>query len=148
MDYHKAMAQYPKWRCPFCNLKAGEIIQTYKHFYVIPTRAPYCEDHLLIVPQKHICLLKDMKSEQHIELYQIVDEWAAKLHKQYADVDLLLKDGLVGGHSWKSQNHLHFHLIPDYELWWQNKSEDIKREFLEEDKYQKIVKRIQSQYIK
>ncbi|NOZ44310.1 MAG: HIT domain-containing protein [bacterium] len=116
MNYQEAIQLHPKKWCPFCHIKKDEIIKEYSRFFVIPSRAPYCEDHLLIIPKEHDILLHEMPHERHIQMYKIVDERTEKLHRYHKDVTLMLRDGKVGGTTGKSQNHIHFHLIPDYDI--------------------------------
>ncbi len=146
MNYRSYMESHPDWWCPFCHLNKTEIIKEYQHFVVIPTRAPYCEDHLLIIPKEHDILLHDMPLPRHQEMYHIVDDRAEKLHHYHEDVILLLRDGKVWWHTGKSQNHIHFHLLPDYDFWWESDSGSIDRKFFDEDEYMGLVDKIKNKY--
>jgi diadenosine tetraphosphate (Ap4A) HIT family hydrolase len=84
-----------------------------EHMYVIPARAPYVQDHLLIIPKRHVVLLQDMNHPETQSLHKMVDVRTKKLHRKHPDVNLLLRDGPENGKLDKSVNHLHFHLIPD-----------------------------------
>ena len=84
-----------------------------ERMFIIPARAPYVEDHLLIIPKRHVTLLNELTHPELQDLHSLVDIWTTKLHANHEAVNLLLRDGLAGGISQKSVNHLHFHLIPD-----------------------------------
>jgi hypothetical protein len=36
-----------------------------------------------------------MTPDERLEMYELVEKWALKLHKNHKDVNLLLRDGLV-----------------------------------------------------
>ena len=65
------------------------------YMYIIPARAPYVEDHLLIIPRRHVTLLQELTHEELQSLHALIDKWATKLHTKHKDVNLLLRDGLV-----------------------------------------------------
>lgn len=103
--------------CPFCHEKPENMLQKGKYFFVVPARAPYVKDHLLIIPKRHVNMLTTLTHAELLEMHKFVDIRAKKLHKKHKGVNLLLRDGLtkdkiIG----KSVNHLHFHLLPDVEI--------------------------------
>jgi diadenosine tetraphosphate (Ap4A) HIT family hydrolase len=116
-----------------------------EHMYVIPARAPYVQDHLLIIPKRHVILLQEMNHLETQSLHKMIDIRTKKLHKKHKDVNLLLRDGLAGRRSSKSINHLHFHLIPDCSItskkWWAD------RIFLDEKNYIQVTTAIKKKYI-
>jgi diadenosine tetraphosphate (Ap4A) HIT family hydrolase len=61
---------------------------------VVPARAPYCKDHILIVPKRHVCLLKALTHEEIIQMFQLVEKRDKKLRKYHKNISLLLRDGL------------------------------------------------------
>jgi diadenosine tetraphosphate (Ap4A) HIT family hydrolase len=63
-----------------------------EHLFVIPARAPYVQDHLLIIPKRHVVLLRDMTHTELQSLHELVDFWTAKLHVRHETVNLLLRD--------------------------------------------------------
>lgn len=99
--------------CPFCQEKHPHMIHENEHMFIIPARAPYVADHLLIVPKRHVILLQELNHQELISLHELVDIRTNKLHTKHEAVNLLLRDGLADKKSQKSINHLHFHLIPD-----------------------------------
>jgi len=147
MNYYKAIHMHPDGRCPFCHLKKEEIIKEYSHFVVIATRAPYCEDHILIIPKEHDVLLHEMPHPWHIQMFEILDEWNEKFHRFYNDTTFLLRDGKVNGTTWKSQNHLHFHLIPNYDIADAEKLWSSDRKFFNDKEYLELTKRMKEKFL-
>jgi diadenosine tetraphosphate (Ap4A) HIT family hydrolase len=96
MEYNQALQSFNKTFCPFCNEKPENIVEITNYFYILATRAPYTQDHLLVVPRRHICLIKDLKNKEAKEMYDIIEKRTERLHKKHKDIDLLLRDGLTG----------------------------------------------------
>jgi diadenosine tetraphosphate (Ap4A) HIT family hydrolase len=132
--------------CSFCCETHPHMIYENEHMYIVPARAPYVEDHLLIIPKRHVVLLQEMNHLETKSLHKMVDEWTKKLHSNHKDVNLLLRDGLENGESDKSVNHLHFHLIPDCSITENTGKAEADRTFLDEKKYTQITKTIKKKY--
>ena len=95
MQYHEALQTLGKDFDPFLHIKKEEIVDETENFLVIPARAPYIENHLLIIPKKKIYVLNEMSHNEHIEMFELLEIRNIKLHKNHDDVNLLLRDGLV-----------------------------------------------------
>lgn len=131
-----------KHHCPFCQEKKEHMLQEGKYFFVIPARAPYNKDHILIIPKRHVNMLTTLTHTELLEMHKLVDIRAKKLHKKYKGVNLLLRDGLTKDQIInKSVNHLHFHLLSNVgihiETSQHQNPNDRKR--LEEEVYTKLV---------
>lgn len=114
MKYHDIVAHNLKYNlCPFCVMPKEFILEKSDFFFVTLARAPYTKNHLLIIPNRHIVLFNDLSREEIQNLMYLLNKWTEKLHKKYSDINLLLRDGFVGGTVGKSVNHMHFHLIPN-----------------------------------
>ncbi len=113
MKYDEYLAKVLKDDCPFCNLKEEYLLEKGKYFSVIMARAPYIQDHLLIVPNRHLVYLKEMTKNELSSLMNMLNKWTKKLEKIHKEINILLRDWVANGIAWKSINHLHFHLIPD-----------------------------------
>lgn len=123
MQYNDYLLNVLKDVCPFCDIKKEYILEKWRYFTVILARAPYIKDHLLIVPNRHIVRLKEIKSEERKTLVPLIDKWIKKLEKIHKEVNLLLRDWVANWIAGKSIDHLHFHLVPDCEIfartsWW------------------------------
>ena len=147
MLYLEALQQLWENFDPFTHIKKEEVVDETELFFVIPARAPYVPDHLLIIPKRKVYVLKHMTPEERLEMYELIEKWASKLHKKHKDINLLLRDGLVWQTSWKSVNHLHFHLIPDCEITTEELFQNSDREFFDDEKYAAITKSIKEFYL-
>ena len=132
-------------QCPFCEIDEQFKIYENEYMHLIPARAPYVEDHLLVIPKRHVTLLQELSHEELQSLHALIDKRAKKLHTKHKDVNLLLRDGLVGGASEKSINHLHFHLIPDCPVGAEERS-GTDRPFLEADQYVMLTESLKTTY--
>ena len=132
---------------PFLHITEHEAVDETENFFVIPARAPYVKNHLLIIPKKKVYLLKELSSEEQIEMFDLLEQWDVKLHEHHDDVNLLLRDGLVWWVTEKSVNHLHFHLIPDCPIWAESLS-DINRKFYEDGEYIELATKIKNKFLK
>ena len=131
--------------CPFCHETHPHMIHENEHMYIIPARAPYVEDHILIIPKRHVIFLKELTHPELISLHELVDIRTNKLHTKHEAVNLLLRDGLAEWKTKKSINHLHFHLIPDCPIGAEEKSW-AEREFLDDQTYLTITETIKEIY--
>jgi len=123
------------------------MIHENEHMYIIPARAPYVEDHLLIIPKRHVVFLQELTHPELISMHELVDIRTNKLHTKHEAVNLLLRDWLANKKSEKSVNHLHFHLIPDCPIWNKEWKDWENREFLDEKTYITITQTIKQLYI-
>ena len=104
MRYNEFLANALQDDCPFCNIPKEYILEKGKYFTVILARAPYIQDHLLIVPNRHLIFLQEMTKSELSSLMNLINKWTKKLEKIHKETSVLLR---------KSIDHLHFHLIPD-----------------------------------
>lgn len=113
MKYHDYLLKVLKGECPFCDIDKMRIVEKWKHFTVILSRAPYVKDHLLIVPNRHLVRMWEIKLEEWETFIPLMEKWMKKLEKVHKEVNLLLRDWVANWVLWKSIDHLHFHLIPE-----------------------------------
>lgn len=93
MKYHDIVAHNIKYNlCPFCAMPKEFILEQSDFFFVTLARAPYTENHLLIIPNRHVVLFNDLSWEEVQNLMQLVSKRNKKLHKKHSDVNLLLRD--------------------------------------------------------
>lgn len=145
MLYQEIIKKYWKDFDPFLHIKKEEIIEEWINFFIIAARAPYTKNHLLIIPKRKIYILKELTHPELIEMHELIDIWANKLHKKHNSVNLLLRDWLIWWKSNKSINHLHFHLIPDCEIGAEELSKS-NRKFFEDDEYINITQQIKNNF--
>lgn len=137
-----------KWKKfdPFVHEHAEHMLEVTKYFYVLPARAPWTQDHILIVPRKKIVLLNELTKRELDYGIELISKWDKLLHKHHTDVTLVLKDGYMGGKSEKSIQHLHFHLVPDCAVTAKTNGDD-NREFYADDEYTKIVNALKKKFV-
>ncbi len=101
--------------CPFCTLEKNEILKQNKYAILTLAKAPYTKDHLLVVSKKHVVKFNSLTQEQKDAFEKLICYGLKKLHKKYANVSVLYREGNkkeVG----KSIDHIHYHLIPDMQI--------------------------------
>lgn len=147
MKYTEALRQFGKDYNPFLHIQKEEIVDESKSFFVIAARAPYADDHLLIIPKKQVYLLKELNWAEKDEMRELLEKRTKKLHKKHRDVNLLLRDWLVGWNIWKSINHLHFHIIPDCAVWAENILNFHERELQNDEDYIKNTNKIKKEFL-
>lgn len=140
------MKEFGKDFNPFLHIQKEEIIDKSKNFIIIAARAPYAEDHLLIIPKRQVYLLKELSELEKNEMWKLLEKWVKKLNKKHKHINLLLRDGLVGWGIWKSVNHFHFHLIPDC---WIGSEESLgkdSRKWLSDEEYIQKTEKIRERF--
>ena len=140
MKYSEALQEERKNHiCPFCSLPPQHVLQESDFFYVTHARAPYVPHHILIVPKAHKVRMKELNHDELDNLFDLIEIRTMYLHTQHKNVDLFLKDCVVG-ETGKTVEHLHFHLIPDCQLVTENGGND--REFLDDQTYARNISQI------
>ena len=133
-DYLKKLKE-----CPFCKVEKKEILKQNSFAYAILAKAPYTEDHLLIIPKKHAVSLSDIEFKEKIGIEKLMFDILKKIHKKYKNVSVLYREGnkfQIG----KSIDHIHFHIIPNMQIG----AYDIEfkdRKILNEEDYLKKCKK-------
>lgn len=104
--------------CVFCELVKApcseETLKLYqgKNSFVVMNRFPYNPNHLLVIPNKHLAMLPDVKGDDWNELQACmkacVDLLMEKVKPQGLNIGLNM--GRAGGAS--IAEHLHFHILP------------------------------------
>lgn len=114
MKYHDYLKQLGDI-CPFCTIEDREIVTSNHQAHAILARAPYCEDHFLIITKKHHIKASGVSAKERDAVHKLVTKITRLLHqKGHHNVALLLRDGLVQwGNANKSVDHFHYHIIPD-----------------------------------
>lgn len=115
--------------CPFCKTDKKFMIYENKSCFITPARAPYVENHLLIIPKKHITQFHGLRYKEKSDLFDLMVFGIDLLKKKYSGVEVIYKEGeLASAH--KSIAHSHIHLIPRKTI--HKKSKSDKRYFLTE----------------
>lgn len=109
-DYVKTMTG-----CPFCMPTPRAILEN-NHAYLTYSKAPYHEDHLLVIPKRHIMGILDLTPDEQSAIDTLV-RTALRVLTQLGDrqCSVLVRDGKADGLN-KSVDHLHFHVVPEVRL--------------------------------
>jgi diadenosine tetraphosphate (Ap4A) HIT family hydrolase len=95
MLYHDHLKASPQDKhCPFCHFEEKNIITQSKYFYITFARAPYAPDHILIIPKRHVILLKELKKAERKELRSLTEERNEKLKQNHTSTSILIRDTL------------------------------------------------------
>lgn len=127
--------------CPFCPEQREAVLEEGKFCFVAPARAPYTEDHLLIIPKRHIIFFHELTSEEVEEFMSLIQRWSAKLHTRHEAINFLLRDSNLGEIG-KSVEHLHFHLLPTLTVETEQSQPD--RKFFSDREYLAELERMKS----
>jgi ATP adenylyltransferase len=90
----------------------GLVVYEGKNAYVMVNRYPYTGGHLMVVPFRHVSILKDISGDERMELFWLVDISVQVL------TEAMQPDGLnIGMNIGKSagagiESHLHIHVVP------------------------------------
>ena len=97
--------------CAFCDDPGlnGRTIQETETMIVVPNRTSYdffeglrVTEHLMIIPKRHVELIKDFTQKEKTELMELMGEYEAKNYNIYAR---------GSGNIMRSVKHQHTHLI-------------------------------------
>lgn len=117
MRYDEYLLKVLKDECPFCDIKKEYVIEKWKHFTVLLSRAPYIRDHIMIVPNRHLIRMSEITQEEWWTLVPLIEKWMRKIEAIHSEANLLLRDWVVKWKLWKSIDHLHFHIVPDVPIY-------------------------------
>jgi diadenosine tetraphosphate (Ap4A) HIT family hydrolase len=144
MKYSEHLATFsPDTHCPFCQFSKEEILEETRYFFVIPARAPYGPDHLLIIPKRHVILLKELKKAELNQLRQLTLQRNARLQQHHKGTSILIRDTISRAGMGKSINHLHLHIIPNCYI---GAKENEQRTYFSDKKYLQEVTKMKKKY--
>ena len=89
-----------KHSCVLCNYPREFVIHDSKFFDIILARAPYIQDHMMIISKRHLDNFHELTKDEYDELGHLIEK-ANKLvyHLGYMDLSLFARDGIAGGTS-------------------------------------------------
>ena len=113
--------------CPFCQEQTCAVDEN-KYAFVLPARAPYREDHVLICPKRHAETLADFSPEELSDIYELITKWELLLYREHGELVVFLRQGSVWGTTGKTIHHLHRHIVPHFEIkyWWTQETSDAR----------------------
>lgn len=101
--------------CPFCDVTEGVFVEN-EHAYLTYAKAPYHEDHLLVIPKRHVLRILELEPYEQTAIDELVREALRALDIiGEGHYSVLVRDGKADGNN-KSVDHLHFHVVPGVRL--------------------------------
>lgn len=128
--------------CPFCEeYKQDLAVDENDTAYVLPARAPYTEDHILICTKRHVDILQDLSAEELKQVYQLIVKWETILYQKHAEVVVFLRQGISFGVTGKSLHHFHRHIVPNFTIQygWSQEISDARYIMDEKEYWEKII---------
>ncbi len=122
--------------CPFCDFGKNRIITKMGVAQLTYSLAPYCENHLLVTPKRHIESFEDLTEEEKKDIDSMLSKGIKFLKTLgHTDYSILLRNGNKTG---KTVAHLHYHIIPSIQVGSLDNN-DIKRELITEEEIDKLL---------
>ena len=101
--------------CPFCGLSQGVFVEN-EHAYLTYAKAPYHDDHLLVIPKRHVVRILELEPYEQAAIDTLIREALRALDALgEGHYSVLARDGKADGVN-KSVDHLHFHVVPEVRL--------------------------------
>ena len=101
--------------CPFCGF-SQRVFAENEHAYLTYAKAPYHEDHLLVIPKRHVMRILELESYEQTAIDELIREALRALDIiGEGNYSVLARDGKADGVN-KSVDHLHFHVVPKVRL--------------------------------
>lgn len=134
--------------CPFCEEQKYAVDEN-KYAFVLPARAPYHEDHVLICPKRHAETLEDFSSEELTHIYELITKWEILLYHKHRELVVFLRQGSVWGRTGKTISHLHRHIVPHFEIkFWGTQEQSDARMVYSDEEYTDIQTQMRQYTIK
>jgi diadenosine tetraphosphate (Ap4A) HIT family hydrolase len=125
--------------CPFCG-QSQEIFVENEHAYLTYAKAPYHEDHLLVIPKRHVVRILELEPYEQTAIDTLIREALRGLDiLGEGHYSVLARDGKADGEN-KSIDHLHFHIVPEVRLG-DLDHQGREREILTDDGMRRVVER-------
>ena len=109
-DQKKSKKIYGKADCPICplDINSEEVIWVGKSWKLIYNISPYTgtKEHIMAIPNDHICYFRDLKSEHMLEFPDLYDQ----VEKFYGDGDYFSFTRESFGN--RTVEHYHMHFLP------------------------------------
>ena len=109
-------ASAPQTECIFCDAcsspNAELVLFRGRHAFVILNLYPYNNDHLMVVPNRHLSALAGLTPEEQSELMTLARRGEMALTEAYRAQGINLGINLGRAAGAGIEDHLHIHLIP------------------------------------
>lgn len=98
--------------CVFCKTDPRRIVERSQHSFIILNIFPYNPGHIMIVPKRHIRDLNQLRGDEWLDLFQMVERGRFLLERSIKPQGYNIGINLgkfAGAGIW---NHLHIHIVP------------------------------------
>ena len=98
--------------CIFCNIIDDEIVDEYKHFFIIRDLFPVTNLHSLVIPKRHIVSYFEYNKDEYDEIPLVLNTQKTEL--KLTDVSITgFNIGMnIGEDAGQTIFHFHIHIIP------------------------------------
>lgn len=134
--------------CPFCEeYKQNLAVDENDTAYVLPARAPYKEDHILICTKRHVDIVQDLSAQELKHVYELIIKWETILYKKHWEVVVFLRQWNPFWITWKSLHHFHRHIVPHFTIQYGGSQEvSDARYIMDEKEYSEKIIQMREQY--
>jgi len=110
-----SLSPIPVPGCVFCDLRVNSdrpVLARTKSFFAVSDRFPVNVGHTLLIPDRHVCRLRDLSGEEFADFKRILEIVQDGLLGRGAEgFNIGINEGEVAG---QTIGHLHIHVIPRY----------------------------------
>jgi diadenosine tetraphosphate (Ap4A) HIT family hydrolase len=142
------MANIKNTSCSFCNIdpERSKVIKKFKYVYVIFSNPRLTPGHLLVIPNRHVKRISELKDEELLELFHVMNLYCDKVLK-FAK-GYMIKNNYMPflDEGERKVNHMHFHILPrnfnDKIYMKMIKPGDKLFEYLTDEEYREMLKKL------
>jgi ATP adenylyltransferase len=105
--------------CVFCRILNSEnsddgklIVFRGQHTFVILNAYPYTSGHLMCLPYRHVAVLDELTTEEHLEMWSCVTRATSTLTRAYQPEGMNVGANLGRAAGAGVPGHLHVHVVP------------------------------------
>jgi diadenosine tetraphosphate (Ap4A) HIT family hydrolase len=125
--------------CPFCE-EIKFAIDENDTAFVLPARAPYTEDHLLICTKNHRKYISELSSQELEDVQTLLIKREKILQDKHGELVIFIRQWETFWITGKSLDHFHRHIVPNFAIqygWTQEASDN--RKFFNDIEYKEII---------
>ena len=98
--------------CVFCNILDDEIINEYKHFFIIRDLFPVTKFHSLVNPKRHIVSYFECNKDEYAEIPLVINTQKTELKLSDETITGFNIGMNIGEDAGQTIFHFHIHIIP------------------------------------
>ncbi len=98
--------------CIFCNILDDEIVDEYKHFFIIRDLFPVTNLHSLVIPKRHIVSYFECNKDEYDEIPLVLNTQKTELKLTDETITGFNIGMNIGEDAGQTIFHFHIHIIP------------------------------------